>query len=92
MQIIREETYLLSLEIILDYIAKDSINRAFDFLSKLDNKINNLVNMPYRCRASVYYEDDDIRDLIFKGYTISYLIDTNNEKIVILDIFKWINK
>jgi len=92
MQIIREETYLLSLEIILDYIANDSINRAFDFLSKLDNKINNLVNMPYKCRASLYYKDDNIRDLIFKGYTIPYLIDSRKETIVILDIFKWINK
>lgn len=92
MQIIREETYLFSLEFILDYIAKDSVNKAFSFLNSLDNKINNLVNMPYKCRASLYYKDKNIRDLIFKGYTIPYLIDSNNDTIAILDIFKWINK
>jgi plasmid stabilization system protein ParE len=70
MQIIREEAYLFSLETILDFIAKDSVNKAFNFLSGLDNKINNLANMPYKYRKSLYYKDKNIRDLIFKGYTI----------------------
>jgi len=92
MQIIREETYLSNLEIIINFIAKDSVNRAFDFLNKLDYKINNIVHMPYKYRQSLYYDDTNIRDLIFKGYTISYLIDTDKQHIIILDIFKWINK
>jgi len=41
MQIIREDTYLSNLEQILEYIAQDSFAKASDFLSKLDNKINN---------------------------------------------------
>jgi len=45
--------------------------------------------MPYRFRQSQYYENPNVRDLIFKGYTIPYLIDNDNEKLVVLDIFKW---
>lgn len=92
MQIIRDDKYISSLEDVLDFIAQDSINKALNFLNKLDYQINNIVNMPYKCRKSLYYDGDDTRDLIFKGYTISYLIDSHNNQIVILDIFKWINK
>lgn len=45
--------------------------------------------MPYRFRQSHYYNEYDIRDLIFKGYTIPFLVDTDGQKIILLDIFKW---
>jgi len=92
MQIIRDINYLTNLDVILDYIARDSFHKASVFLSKLDNMINNIVNFPYKYRKSFCYDDEDIRDLVFKGYTIPYLIDTKNDQIIILDIFKWINK
>ena len=92
MQIIREDTYLSNLEQILEYIAQDSFSKASDFLSKLDNKINNIVNMPYKYRQSSYHNNENTRDLTFKGYTIIYIIDPINETIALIDIFKWTNK
>ena len=92
MQIIRDSVYLASLANIMEYIAKDSFNKALVFINKLDYTINNITDFPYKYRQSLYYNSEDIRDLIFKGYTISYLIDNANNQIVILDIFKWINK
>ena len=92
MQIIREDAYLSNLEQILEYIAQDSFSKASDFLSKLDNKINSIVNMPYKYRQSFYHNNKNTRDLIFKGYTIIYIIDPANETIAIIDIFKCINK
>ena len=74
------------------FIARDSVGRANSFKNKLKEKIANLSSAPYKFRQSLYYDDKNIRDLIFKGYTIPYLIDFNNKKIVILDIFKWIKK
>jgi len=64
---------------ILDFIAKDSYNKAVVFLNKLDHKINSIPAMPYKSRRLLYYQNDDIRDLIFKGYTISYLFITINK-------------
>jgi len=87
MQVIRDTQYLESLENILDFIAKDSLNKALNFLDKLDSKLDTLTYMPYKYRKSLYYPDDNIRDMIFKGYTIPYMIQKNS--IVILDIFKW---
>lgn len=38
-------------------------------------------------RKSKYINDENYRDLIFKGYTTIYKIEENQIKI--LDIFKW---
>ena len=90
MQIIRRESYKKNLQNLLEYIAKqDGYTRASDFLSKLNYSIKNLPNFPYKYRKSFYYESEYIRDCIFKGYTIPYLIDERKNQIVILDIFKW---
>ena len=92
MQIKRQKLFDNSLKNIILYIAKDSKNRARNYKNELKNKINNLENNPYKYRQSLYYNDENIRDLIFKGYTIPYLIDNKTNQIIILDIFKWINK
>jgi len=62
------------------------------FRNQLQLKIETIPNFPYKSRQSFYYDDENIRDYIFKGYTIPYLIDLENNELVILDIFKWINK
>jgi plasmid stabilization system protein ParE len=89
MQIIRDEFYLSKLDEIIDYLASNSVVNALSFLDKLDRKIENLTTMPFKFRQSYYYKDEKIRDLIFKGYTIPYLIDNEEKVIVILDIFKY---
>lgn len=89
MQITRDVKYLTSLEVILDFIAKDSFNRAVKFLHLLDKHIDQIPNMPYKYRQSYYFDATNVRDLICKGYTIPYLIDIDTQTIVVLDIFKW---
>jgi len=74
------------------YIAQESVDRANSFEKQLRDRIEQLTHFPYKYRVSYYYQDDAIRDLIFKGYTIPYYIDETNQKIVILDIFKWTDK
>ena len=41
---------------------------------------------PFICRKSTNFNDESIRDLIFKSYVIPYLID--NEVIYVLGIYK----
>lgn len=92
LNIIVDETFEISIKDILSYIAKDSKNRATLFHTTLIAKINNLSSFPYKYRKSFHYDNDKVRDLIFKGYTIPYFIDEQKETIIILDIFKWMNK
>ena len=89
MTIIRDEKYILKLQSILEFIAIDSFDRANQFKNNLDNQIDNLVNMPFKCRKSIYFSDDNIRDLIFMGYVIPYKIYEN--RITIIGINKYKN-
>jgi plasmid stabilization system protein ParE len=87
--IIKDEIFVKNLKQILKYITQDSKVRARKFNNDLFVLINNLTNMPLKFRKSYYHNHDNTRDLIFKGYTIPYLIDEANNVIILLDIFKW---
>jgi plasmid stabilization system protein ParE len=75
------------LEVIVDFIAKDSVNRALAFYDELLVKINKIPENPYIHRKRLKLNDENIRELIFKGYTVPYEIDKTNNKIIILGIF-----
>jgi len=75
------------LEAIVDFIAKDSVNRALAFYDELLVKINKIPENLYIHRKRLKLNDENIRELIFKGYTIPYEIDKTNNKIIILGIF-----
>jgi len=75
------------LEVIIDFIAKDSVNRALAFYDELLVKINEIPQNPYIHRKRLALNDENVRELIFKGYTIPFEIDTVNNKIIILGIF-----
>ena len=40
--------------------------------------------MPYGNRKSIFFDRDNIRDLVYKGYVIVYKIDDKNERIEII--------
>jgi plasmid stabilization system protein ParE len=74
---------------IWSYIAKDSVYKANNFKQQLKSKIEDIIHFPYKFRQSLHYSYESIRDFIFKGYTIPYMIDEDENCIIILDIFKW---
>jgi hypothetical protein len=86
MQIVKDQIFISSLQNILENIAQDSISQAMIFNNELEEKINNLAYMPFKFRQSLFHKNENIRDLIYKGYVVPYLVDT--EIIVILNIFK----
>ena len=89
MVIVRRREYLDGMKAILSFIARDSVNRAMFFKHQLDGKIDNLVYFPYKYRQSVHHSSKNVRDLIYKGYTIVYRVNIQEDKIEILEIFKW---
>lgn len=74
------------LNFICDFIANDSFNRAKIFQKDLKAKLEQLPSNPKVYRKSTKFDDESIRDFIYKGYVIPYLIDEQN--IVILGIYK----
>ena len=89
MQIVRSKKYTKSLQGIMRFISLDSKNRALEFRNELDKQISNIINMPHKCRKSIYFDDHDIRDLIYKGYTIVYKVDEEKSVITVLGIKKY---
>ena len=87
MKINRSARYIKELFKTLEYIAKDKISASEKFNIELDELINNLPSFPYKYRKSIYFNDKNIRDMIFKGYTIVYRIKPIKKEIEIVRIF-----
>ena len=87
MKIIIEIGFSKPLLQILSTISKDKKSASKKFNKDLKDRIKLLLDSPFMCRASIYFEDSRYRDLIFKGYTVIYKVEENEIKI--LDIFKW---
>lgn len=89
MKIVRKKEYLDELKNIISFIALDSVNRAKIFKEQLDSKIEDVIHFPYKYKQSIHHTNKEVRDLIFKGYTIVYRIDNERKTIEIIEIFKW---
>ena len=85
MKIIRSEQFKNQLKIILEFIAKDKVSAMIKFRRELNSNIKEIPYLPYKYRKSIYFNKKNIRDMIYKGYTIVYEIFDN--KIEILMIF-----
>ena len=72
---------------IVNYIAKYSVANVLQFYDDIILKIEKLYTNPYIYRKRVSINDENIRELIYKGYTVPYFIDELNNKIIVLGIF-----
>ena len=85
-----EMQFKKSLREISLYIAKDKPTASENFNKDLKVKIEEMAENPRMYRASYYFDNENYRDLTFKGYTTIYKIDSEKDVISILDIFKWV--
>ncbi|MDO9266640.1 MAG: type II toxin-antitoxin system RelE/ParE family toxin [Sulfurimonas sp.] len=89
MKILKREAFNREFKEILYFIAQDSKTNAKRFKNELIEKVNDLGFMPYKFRKSIFFHDDNIRDLVFKGYVIVYSIDEQENIITIIGISKY---
>jgi len=87
MKIIRSRKFQINFLLTLQHIAKDKVSASKNFQKELDKLINNIPNFPFKHRQSIYFSDKNIRDLIYKKYTINYEINLEENSIEILNIF-----
>nr|WP_297941235.1 type II toxin-antitoxin system RelE/ParE family toxin [uncultured Campylobacter sp.] len=86
MVIVYSDEFLDELGVIADHIAKDSNSRANNFMQSLKSEITKIPDMPYSYRKNRNINRETIRDLIFKGYTVTFSI--GDDRIEILGIYK----
>lgn len=89
MKILKREQFNEELKEILYFIAKDSKANAKKFKNILFQKLQNLGFMPYKFRKSIFFNDENIRDFIFKGYIIAYSVNEAKETIILIGIVKY---
>jgi plasmid stabilization system protein ParE len=75
----------------LKFISKDKPEAARKFKKEIIKKIKHLAQNPYSNRKSIYFDRSDIRDLIFKGYTVVYKIDETKKTIFVFGFTKFEN-
>ena len=85
MQIFKTRLFQTQLLAILKYIAQDKINASERFYDDLNKQIDDLASSPFKWRKSFYSDDINVRDMVFKKYTIQYKI--YKHKINVLQIF-----
>ena len=90
-RIVRNRKFTIQLQNILRFIALDKRSAAIDFQHNIDSKFELLKTQPMMGRVSSYADDENVRDLVYDGYTIVYEIK-DKQTIRILEIFKWQEK
>ncbi len=71
------------------YIARDKPIAARRFKNEIISKINNLSNMPYQNRKSIFFDNKEIRELVFKGYLVVYRINIEKDLIEVFGFTRY---
>lgn len=75
MKIRFEEQFVDSLKNKIDYIAIDNPTASLKFKNEILKICKGVADMPFKNRKSIYHDDENVRDLIYKGYTAVYMIE-----------------
>lgn len=79
MKIRIEKDFLLALNEQVEYIAKDKPKAARKFKSDLIKNLRKDLKSPFHFKKSIYFDNENIRDYVFKGYVCVYFIDTKKQ-------------
>ena len=76
----------------VEYIAKDKPRAARKFKTDILKRIKEIPSMPFACRRSIFFDREDIRDLIYKGYIVVYKVDETEGIITVFGFTKYKNE
>ena len=72
----------------VDFISKDKPLAARKFKIDLIKKLNSDLLNPFQFKKSIYFEDENIRDYVFKGYKVVIKVDIELETVSVVAILK----
>ncbi|MDQ6529280.1 type II toxin-antitoxin system RelE/ParE family toxin [Flavobacterium sp. LHD-85] len=71
------------------YIYKDKPRAALKFRKDLLRNIKKDLKHPFLFKKSRYFDDENIRDYVFKGYVSVYEVDTDKNIVFIFGFIKY---
>lgn len=86
MEIITSKLYEKQLKSILESLAKEDYKATKNFKMYLDTIILNMATKEKKYKKSIYFDNENIKDIQFQGCTIIFLVDGKNSAYVILGI------
>ena len=89
MKVSFEEKFIIALNNQVRYISKDKPISSRKFKNELIKNLKKDLKSPYHFKKSRYYDDENIRDYVFKGYTSVYKIDIIQDVIIVFGFIKY---
>jgi plasmid stabilization system protein ParE len=83
------KVFRLDLDDQIRYISRDKPKAARKFKIDLIKNIRKDLKQPFNFKKSIYFKDENIRDYVFKGYTIVYFVDIRQEIISVFGFIKY---
>ena len=88
MKIKLQEEFLFELNDQINYISKDKPVAARKFKADLLRNINKNLRNPFHFKKSRYFNDESIRDYVFKGYVCVYEVDVDKKIVSVFGFIK----
>jgi plasmid stabilization system protein ParE len=73
---------------IVEFISRDKPLAARKFKIEVVKSIKKDLKKPFLFKKSIYFDDENIRDYVFKGYTVVFKVDIALETVVVVAILK----
>jgi len=70
------------------YIYKDKPRAAFKFRKDLLKNIKKDLKQPFHYKKSRYFDNENIRDYVFKGYVSVYEVDNEQQIVSVFGFIK----
>ena len=86
MEIICSELYEKQLKEILEPLAKEDLSFAKKFKMYLDTIIINIPTKVDKYKKSIYFDNENIKDLEYENYTIVFYVEKDISRYSILGI------
>lgn len=88
MNILTSKLYEEQLKEILKLLAKEDYKATKNFKMYLDTIILNMPSKEKKYKKSIYFDNENIKDIEFQGCTIIFFVDKSNNSYTILGITK----
>ena len=88
MNILSSNLYIKHLEDVLDFVKKQDGSDVKNFELYLQTIIINLQTKLKKYKKSVYFDDENVKDIQNQGFTIPFYVDEKNNVYVLLGIVK----
>ncbi len=88
MQILSTELFEIELKKILENFALEDFEATKKFKLYLDTILINIPTKAQKYKKSIYFDDENIKDIPHEDFTIVFFIDNENENYLILNILQ----